>query len=472
MSRPALRITAITAFLFSALFLAPACEAQRMEDILPTLTAEKSDSARFYLAFSGLTTSDTNPVLDMHNADVLLVHGQMTGDKVSQVLGLLCLGYDYRVFGSTAKALEYNIKGVAVAEETGDPRLLASAYAGVSTNYLDLQEYPKAIAYGKKSVANAAKIEVNMFTILGHYFLGEIYLADNKLDSSLTHTQKAYELTMSSGIKDYLGGIYGLLGMIQARMGDAKLAENYMHLAVQEGYRIGSAKYINIPNMALAEFHQAAGRSDSAIVYAKKAIDAVQGTPFSTMVMRPAQLLTDLYRKTAVDSAFKYSEIYKAANDSLFNFKAIQQTQLMTFEEEARQQQLAVVHAQEEEERSHNIQYALIAFGLVAFILGFLVFSRSYVASPKAISFLCVVALLIVFEFLNLLLHPIIGSITHHSPIFMLVALVCIAALMIPLHHKLEHWAKKMLVEKNTAIRLAKAKRTVEELEVLAPKAG
>jgi hypothetical protein len=47
------------------------------------------------------------------------------------VLGLLCLGYDYRVFGSTAKALEYNIKGVRLwPKETGDPRLLASAYAG------------------------------------------------------------------------------------------------------------------------------------------------------------------------------------------------------------------------------------------------------------------------------------------------------------------------------------------------------
>ncbi|MBS1570657.1 MAG: hypothetical protein JST45_14610 [Bacteroidetes bacterium] len=46
-----------------------------------------------------------------------------------------------------------------------------------------------------------------------------------------------------------------------------------------------------------------------------------------------------------------------------------------------------------------------------------------------------------------------------------LLALVCIAALLIPLHHRLEHWATKLLVEKNNARRLAHAKRTVEELE-------
>lgn len=447
------------------LLAGPAAHAQRMEDILPKLKAERNDSARFYLAFSGLTTSETNPVLDMHNADVLLVHGQLTGDKVSQVLGLLCLGYDYRVFGSTVKAMEYNIKGAAVAEESGDPRLLASAYAGLSSNYLDLQEYERAAGYARKSISNASKIEVNMFTIIGHYFLGEIHLGAGQLDSALTHTQKAYEITMSSGIKDYLGAIYGNLGMIQGRMGDPKLAESYMHLAVQEGQRIGSAKYTSIPYMALADFHRAAGRTDTAMAYAHKAIAVVQGTPFSTLVMKPAQLLTELYRSTNVDSAFKYAEMHKVANDSLYNFKAIQQTQLMTFEEEARQQQLAVVRAQEEEQRSHNMQYALLALGIVAFIIGFLVYSRTYVASAKLISFLCVVALLIVFEFVNLLLHPVIGSITHHSPVFMLIALVCIAALMIPLHHKLEKWAKKLLVEKNAAIRLAKAKRTVEELE-------
>lgn len=87
------------------LLACPAIRAQRMEDLLPRIAAEKNDSARFYLAFSGLTTSETNPVDDMHNADVLLTYGQKSGDKVGQTLGLLCLGHDYRVFGNTAKAL-------------------------------------------------------------------------------------------------------------------------------------------------------------------------------------------------------------------------------------------------------------------------------------------------------------------------------------------------------------------------------
>jgi hypothetical protein len=35
----------------------------------------------------------------------------------------------------------------------------------------------------------------------------------------------------------------------------------------------------------------------------------------------------------------------------------------------------------------------------------------------------------------------------------------------VPLHHKLEHWATTKLVEKNKQIRLAEAKKTIQELE-------
>lgn len=54
---------------------------------------------------------------------------------------------------------------------------------------------------------------------------------------------------------------------------------------------------------------------------------------------------------------------------------------------------------------------------------------------------------------------------TAFSPLLMWLSLVCIAALLVPLHHKLEKWAIAKLVEKNKKIRLAKAKKTIEELE-------
>jgi NADH:ubiquinone oxidoreductase subunit 3 (subunit A) len=80
------------------------------------------------------------------------------------------------------------------------------------------------------------------------------------------------------------------------------------------------------------------------------------------------------------------------------------------------------------------------------------------------ISFFAILGLLIVFEFINLLIHPWLASFTHDSPVLMLLALVILASLLIPLHHRLEHWIKEKMVEKNKAIRLAAAKKTIEQL--------
>jgi amino acid transporter len=90
------------------------------------------------------------------------------------------------------------------------------------------------------------------------------------------------------------------------------------------------------------------------------------------------------------------------------------------------------------------------------------VLSRSFITNTKLIKFLGVIALLIVFEFLNLLLHPFLERITNHSPVLMLLGLVCIAALLVPLHHKLEKWTPTKLVEKNKQIRLVAAKKIIQ----------
>ncbi len=109
--------------------------------------------------------------------------------------------------------------------------------------------------------------------------------------------------------------------------------------------------------------------------------------------------------------------------------------------------------------------YALIALGIIILISLYLLLSRSFITNTKLIEFFGVIALLIVFEFLNLFLHPFLERATNHSPLLMLLALVCIAAVLVPLHHKVEKWATHKLVEKNKAVRLAAAKKTVEKLE-------
>ena len=47
----------------------------------------------------------------------------------------------------------------------------------------------------------------------------------------------------------------------------------------------------------------------------------------------------------------------------------------------------------------------------------------------------------------------------------MLITMVCIAAILIPVHHQLDKWVTQKLVEKNKRIRLAAAKKIIASLE-------
>jgi len=55
--------------------------------------------------------------------------------------------------------------------------------------------------------------------------------------------------------------------------------------------------------------------------------------------------------------------------------------------------------------------------------------------------------------------------ITNHTPLLMLLAMVCVAGLLISLHHRMERLITNMLVSKNNRVRLEAARRMIEELE-------
>ena len=436
-----------------------------LDSLLPKIKAEKNDSARYYLAMSALTISETNPVEDMHNSEIILLHGQKNNDLVCQVLGYCCLCYDYIAFGNKVKSLEFGIKANQAAEKSNNDRLKTFAKAMLALTYLTMGDFEKAESYNKAAMEAGSKYEADIISVCAVNDMGTIYLAMGKIDSALVYTQKAYEMAIKSGINYWLTSTYLQFGSIHAAMKNSSLALNYWNLALNEANRIGSPKFVSTAYNAIAQFYYASNQSDSAKLYATRAISSVNNTAFYTLNVDPAKLLLNIYRNSNVDSAFKYSEIYRTANDSLFNIRTLQQAQLMAVEEEARLAELKYEEEKSDEARKTNLEYTFIAIGIVSFFMIFLVFSRSYITNPKIIEFLSVIALLIVFEFFNLLIHPLLEKVTHHSPVLMLLALVGLAALLIPLHHKLEHWAVHKLIEKNKQSRLEAAKKTIEQLE-------
>jgi hypothetical protein len=441
-------------------------QSEKIDSILQKIAAEADDDARINLINNVISkTAHSDPLLDMQINQKLLLQSQKNKDKIAEAMALAGIGYNYRSFGNTPKSLEYNLKATALARETGNKKLIAFTNSNLAHNYKDQADFPKAIRLylsAEESFSILKEYIMQTWT-LGN--LAEVYLLMNKIDSALMYGQREYELRMRNHYTSNLSSTFVDLGRIQGKLGNSSLAISYFKMAIQEGLKSKSAKQLNYMYTGAAQYFHDTNQDDSSVVYAKKAIEVVQQTAFINYSIKPAKLLLDIYESSNSDSALKYFKIYRTANDSVFSAKTIQQTQLMTFEDELRQQQLNLEKSKEEEQHNQNLQYALIALGIIIFIILFLLLSRSFITNTRLIEFLGVMALLIVFEFLNLLLNPFLDRVTNHTPLLMLLAMVFIAALLVPLHHRVEKWSTAKLVEKNKKIRLANAKKTIEKLE-------
>ena len=446
------------------LFTYSTAQSQPTDSILQKIAVEKNEDKKVDLIFSIYAPGfDTDPNLIIKTGQALLKQSEVNNDIIQEASAFSFLGQGYRMSGSYTRALEYNQKALVLAEKSGNFSILAMTKNQLGNIYRDREEFDKALQLYQSVSADAEKGVNEMVKTWPLMNIGSIYLSTNKADSALPYLQRAYELSIKVNKFD-LPYILWNLGGVHSKMGNAALAVTYYNMAVQKAIEGHTLRQLIFAYIGLAEHFKNMNQPDSSSFYAKKAVAAVQNTAFFYMSIKPAKLLADMYDKSNCDSTLKYATIYKIANDSLYSRKANQQIQLMTFEEDLRQRELATEKTKANEERQQNIQYALIAFGIITFIILFLLLSRSFITNTKLIEFLGVIALLIVFEFLNLLLHPFLERITHHSPVLMLLSLVCIAALLVPLHHKLEKWATHKLIGKNKAIRLAAAKKTLRLL--------
>ena len=388
---------------------------------------------------------------------------------------LLAISYSvtgsYYLFnkGDYNTSLDYHFKSIEYSNRLNLKRPLCGTYCDISLSYSHLLNFPEALNFAKKAEANLPDKNFDAY----YYLLSQVedryanyYINIRQPKLALQHAQAANNANMQLNNTRFEAGNFALFGSAYHLQGDNDLAEAYFKksLAKSDSLQFPYEKYLakngyigvllNINNFAEAK---------------RQAFDLLElGQQFqnNTYQLTATSYLKKIFdTENKVDSAYYYSKLESALKDTVFNQEKINKAQSMAFQNEMRTKEEQAKQLEAEQQRKQNIQYALLALGIITFIITFLLLSRRHITNTKLIQFLGVVALLVVFEFLNLLLHPFLERVTHHSPVLMLLALVCIAALLVPLHHKLEKWATHKLVEKNKAVRLAAAKKTIEELD-------
>ncbi len=373
-------------------------------------------------------------------------------------------------FGNTGdfkQSLDCKYKSLAFAEKANKPKDMWLAYKEIAVDIKQLKNYSEALKYLRKAegLLNDFPSEDGSKFNRTYTHLAEVYLKIGQPDSALHYIQLTEQTTTKNDTYGYARMLY-IFATIYSARGDADIAESYYKkcISFSDAENIMSP-YVNATT-DYGKYLLAKGDYSQSKQYALAGLTRAYISKYKLGVINSADLLRMVYYKLGLkDSAYYYADMKEAYRDSVFNEQQTNQIQNLSFARQIKEKEDEAKDMEEQQQRNQNIQYALIALGIITFLILFFLLSQSILVTEKWISFFGILGLLIVFEFINLLIHPFLERVTHHSPLLMLMALVALASLLIPLHHRMEKWIKEKMTEKNKKIRLQNAKKTIEKLE-------
>jgi len=362
-----------------------------------------------------------------------------------------------------ALQLKYAYRALEYANASGSRECIGTAQKGLATVYKPLGDLPRALDLLRKAVTNVrSSMQINRTCC----HLSDCFRLMGQPDSALYWAQRSNIITNPADDEYGYARSYYMLGSAYAAKGDRELAEVHFKRCIE----VADSFHVMIPLygalVARGRMKMEAGDVAGAIADGRRGSEVSRDGDDLLGMIESAELLRDAFKRGGqLDSAFHYFELKAAYDDSLKNATNLNKLQNMAFEQELKDREDARLKEEAAITRASNIQFGIIALIVITLGIFLLIFSRTSVVGAKAIKNLSLIALLLFFEFINLLLHPFLDRITNHSPILMLLCMATIAGLLIPLHHRMEHWITNMLVSKNNRVRLEAARRTIEELE-------
>ena len=393
-------------------------------------------------------------------------------------------GLVYQTRNEKTLSLRHFLNGLQIAEETKIPELRRNCYLYLSNFYSRIEDYDKAIDYYMKASKelehvkekNASYQRAVDFNAMGNlfankknydiainYFERSIAMADSLKFSTLKipgyvsllnqylridQPQQALQyINSSSGqsLKKFLSD-FGMSGQIDqayaviySKLNQFDSAGFYFNKATpffeqktSEMNRIGFYGQ-------LAGYYKKTENYDKAIEYYMKVKEMGERYGQLENVQMAVKQLDSLYEKKGdFKLANQYNSLYYQYKDSIDKLKKENELTQIEAADEQQRSARAALEKEEAKAKRNRIQYMGIIIGITVLFVALVMMGWFKVSATtiKAIGFF---SFLIFFEFIFLVFKKNIYGLTHGEPLYDLAFMIGLAAILVPLHHWLEH---------------------------------
>lgn len=293
----------------------------------------------------------------------------------------------------------YYNKAINLADSLKFEPIKAMSHRSIVNNYLTSGQPKKALDYFNE---HPTLIQFLQRLNFGHFVdqsYGYMYMQMGNYDSAFYFYNKVRPMFEQNVNQANKFSYYYQLGLLYGKTGDIeKSLENFQKSKVVAD-QVGNLEQMKIVSDMLDSAYQKKGDFKNAMAYASLSVK------------------------------------YKDSLDKLGKEKDLMQIEAADEQQrQLRAQQLEL----EKNRRRNNIQYMMITFGILGVFVALVVLGM-FKVSANTIRMIGFFAFLMFFEFIFLIFKKNIYSITKGEPWKDLLFMIGLAALLLPLHHWLEH---------------------------------
>lgn len=356
----------------------------------------------------------------------------------------LALSDFYRQIEDYDKAIDYATLAYRKLDDSKQRNVPYQRVIDINTIgnlFASKKNYDIAISYFERSIKMADSLKFSTLKMPGYVSLLNQYLRMEQPQKALAYMHSEAGLDLQK----YLGGfgfsgiidqafavIYTETGQYDSAAARFKQATPYFEQGANEVNRMF---FYN----QLAVYYKKTGNGRKAIEYYLKVKEMGDKLGQLENSQDAARQLDSLYIKTGnYQLASQYNAMYYKYKDSIETLnKAKELTQVEAADEQLRQERIEK-ERQETKRKRDNIQYLAITIGIAGLFL-IMVMLGMFKVSATTIKMIGFFAFLMFFEFLFLIFKKNIYGITKGEPWKDLLFMIGLAAILLPLHHWLEH---------------------------------
>ncbi|RYY52942.1 MAG: tetratricopeptide repeat protein [Chitinophagaceae bacterium] len=422
---------------------------------------------------------------DIDKADLAMAQARSLAEQLQSDSMRARVTIQYGVFyiqkNEKIMALQSFLEGLHIAEDLNNASLMRLAYGRLSFFYDQVDDHDRAIDYADKGMKQLDRLvsgSTPYNRVQDYNNLGKLYARKKNFDVSMGYYDRALKLADSLKFEPLKALMYQSIVNDYMAANEPQKALDYFNSHPQMITFLKSVNFEYLIDQSYGFMYARLEKYDSAIYYYKrmaayadqmstfnsfgyygdmgviyretgnfplaeefllKARTLAEKTGNLTYMGTIAEQLDTLYRnKGDYRQALYYNSLSRTYHDSMQSLsKEKERLQLEIGDEQQRQARLER-EALEQKRKRDNIQYLAITIGITGlFIL--LVMLGMFRVSARTIKMIGFFAFLMFFEFIFLIFKKNIYSLTKGEPWRDLLFMICLAAVLLPLHHWLEH---------------------------------